>query len=227
MANLLILGAGAHGKVVADAALELDYWDNIVFMDDAWPGKKAHDQWAIVDKIHNLNNWNTDFSGALVAVRDNQTRMKLQLKLVSAGFAVVSVVHPAAVVSRSATLGAGSVVFAGAVVNAGSVIGEGAIIGSSASIEHDCILGAGVHISSGSHIGAGVKIGDYACVGIGSTINNSVEIDSNVKICAGVFVDKAISNVGTAVGSPINDKDRSEERYVIEKATDEIMKLLM
>lgn len=37
MANLLILGAGGHGKVVAEAAIATGKWDEIAFLDDRFP----------------------------------------------------------------------------------------------------------------------------------------------------------------------------------------------
>jgi shikimate 5-dehydrogenase len=37
---LLILGAGGHGKSVAEAALLSGKWKSIVFVDDCWPHKK-------------------------------------------------------------------------------------------------------------------------------------------------------------------------------------------
>lgn len=38
MRKLAILGAGGHGKVVADTA-ECCGWEEVFFFDDAWPGR--------------------------------------------------------------------------------------------------------------------------------------------------------------------------------------------
>lgn len=37
MKTLLILGAGGHGKSVAETALLRGEWESVVFLDDAWP----------------------------------------------------------------------------------------------------------------------------------------------------------------------------------------------
>lgn len=38
---LLIIGAGGHGKVVAEAALLSGEWQRIAFADDRWPGARV------------------------------------------------------------------------------------------------------------------------------------------------------------------------------------------
>ena len=45
--RLHVIGAGGHGKVVADTALVCGY-DGLVFFDADWPGRKTHNGWPIV-----------------------------------------------------------------------------------------------------------------------------------------------------------------------------------
>ena len=46
--NLLIIGAGGHGKVVAESAAKMGRWSEIAFLDDKFPApcpasvKKSH-----------------------------------------------------------------------------------------------------------------------------------------------------------------------------------------
>lgn len=202
MAALLILGAGGHGKVVADAALETGKWDEVVFLDDAWPGKKVNGCWPVAGNIQELHCWRDRCEDAVVAIGDNKLRMQFQAKLAAAGFNVVSVIHPAATVSRYATLGAGSVVFAGAVINVDATIGNGAIINTSATVDHDCILGVGVHVSPGVHLGGGTKVGDYSWIGIGASVKHLVSLGSNTIVGAGAVVLGNIPDGVTAIGMP-------------------------
>lgn len=202
MPALLVLGGGGHGRVVADAALETGHWNEVVFLDDAWPQKKVNGQWAIIGNIRDLGDWRRCYEDAVVAIGNNQLRIQLQAALVSAGFNTVSVIHPAATVSRYAKVGTGSVVFASAVINTGAEIGDGAIINTSASIDHDCVLGVGVHISPGAHIGGGVRIGDYAWVGIGASVKHLVSLGSNAIIGAGAAVIADVPDEITVIGVP-------------------------
>ena len=64
------------------------------------------------------------FDGVIVAIGDNRARLEVAGWLKAQGFALLSVVHPAAVVAPSATLGAGVLVMPGAVVNAEARIGD-------------------------------------------------------------------------------------------------------
>lgn len=202
MAALLILGAGGHGKVVADAALETGNWDEVVFLDDAWPEKKVNGRWPVAGNMQELRSWRDRCIDAVVAIGGNQLRMQLQARLVTAGFNVVSVIHPAATVSRYATLGAGSVVFAGAVINVDATIGDGAIINTSATVDHDCVLGVGVHVSPGAHLGGGAKVGDYAWIGIGASVKHLASLGSNTVVGAGAVVLGDIPDGVTAIGMP-------------------------
>jgi sugar O-acyltransferase (sialic acid O-acetyltransferase NeuD family) len=207
MSALLIIGAGGHGKVVADAALETGKWDEIVFLDDAWPEKKKNGRWDIYGKTDQLADCKERFASAVVAIGNNHLRMELQSKLVAAGFEVVTIVHPSAQVSRFARLGAGCVVFANAVVNVDAEVGDAAIINTAATIDHDCRLGKGIHVAPGANLGGGVTVGDFSWIGIGAAVRHYIAIGADVAVGAGAVVVSNIEDGVTAVGmpaSPIN-----------------------
>ena len=202
MSALLIIGAGGHGKVVADAALETGQWDEIVFLDDAWPEKQKNGRWDIHGKIDQLSDWKGRCAGAVVAIGNNHLRMELQLKLIGAGFEVATIVHPSAQVSRFSRLGAGCVVFANAVVNVDAELGEATIINTAATVDHDCRLGKAVHVAPGANLGGGVSVGDFSWVGIGATVRHYIEIGADVTVGAGAAVVSNIKDGVTAVGMP-------------------------
>ena len=54
MTRLVILGAGGHGSVVADAALLQKKWTEILFLDDGWPVKHKLYEWSIVGKLNDF-----------------------------------------------------------------------------------------------------------------------------------------------------------------------------
>ena len=188
MPVLLIVGAGGHGKSVADAALESCLWDEIFFLDDSWPGKVSNGYWNIRGNTHQLDAWKSNCDSAVVAIGNNYLRMDLQSKLIAAGIKIATIIHPSARVSCFACLGAGCVVLANAVVNIDAKIGEAAIIGPSVVIDHDCCLGDGVHIATGANLGGGVVIGDYSRVGIGAAVCHYVTLGANLTVGAGAVV---------------------------------------
>lgn len=202
MTALLILGAGGHGKVIADAALETGLWDEIVFLDDAWPEKNKNGRWDIHGKVDRFLDWKGHCAGAVVAIGNNHLRVEWQSNLVAAGFAMATIVHPSAHVSRFTKLGVGSVVFANAVINVDAEVGEAAIINTAATVDHDCRLGDGVHVAPGVNVGGGVAVGNRSWLGIGAVIRHYITIGSDVVVGAGAVVVHDIPDGVTAVGCP-------------------------
>ena len=202
MSTLLIVGAGGHGKVVADTALETAKWDEILFLDDAWPEKRNNGLWDIHGKVDQLDTWRALCTSAVVAIGNNHLRMELQFKLAAAGFEIATIVHPAARVSRFAKIGAGSVVFANAVVNVDAEIGEAAIINTAATVDHDCRLGCGIHVAPGANLGGGVTVGDFSWIGIGAVVRHYITIGADVTVGAGAVVVKNVLDGVIAVGNP-------------------------
>lgn len=199
--RLAILGASGHGKVVADTA-ECCGWQTVEFFDDAWPGLQINGVWPVVGDSAALMGRLADFDGVVVAIGNNRIRHARLLELRAAGACLVTLVHPAAIVSRYAAIGQGAVVFAGAVVNAEACIGQGAILNTGCSIDHDCVLGDAVHISPGARLAGGVQLGDLSWIGIGASVRQLVRIGERVMVGAGSAVVSDIPNDVTVAGVP-------------------------
>ncbi|TRO10073.1 acetyltransferase [Ectopseudomonas mendocina] len=205
MRRLAILGASGHGKVVADTA-ECVGWHVVEFFDDAWPQLQNNGCWAVSGDSNALIRRLTQFDGVLVAIGNNRIRHEKLCELERAGATIVSVIHPAAMVSRYASVATGSVVFANVVVNAGVQIGIGAILNTGCSVDHDCILGHSVHVSPGARLAGGVQVGDSSWIGIGASVRQLVRIGSNVTVGVGAAVVADIADGLTVVGVPARTK---------------------
>ncbi len=199
--RLAILGASGHGKVVADAALKGD-WDEIIFFDDAWPELSEVGSWQVVGNSLQLLEQAVCFEGVVVAIGDNLIRIRKQHELEQTGIQIVTIIHPAAVVSSYSEIGNGCVVFAGAVINAFATIGCGCIVNTGSSIDHDCLLSDGVHVSPGAHLGGNVHVGKAAWIGIGASVKHSIQIGENVVVGAGAAVVNDIESGLIVVGVP-------------------------
>jgi len=201
MKQLAILGASGHGKVVADTA-ECCGWQSIDFFDDAWPSLGHNGVWPVAGNMTRLIERFAEFDGVVVAIGNNSIRHAKLLQLRAAGASLATLVHPAASVSRYASIGFGSVIFAGAVVNADASVGMGAVLNTGCSIDHDCVLGEAVHISPGAHLAGGVHIGDESWVGIGASVRQLVAIGKRVMVAAGAAVVGDIPDDVTVAGVP-------------------------
>lgn len=201
MRRLALLGASGHGKVVADAALASG-WDGVEFFDDAWPGYQCNGPWPVVGDTSALTSRLTEFQGVLVAIGDCSARWTKHQELLSAGARLVTVVHPAATVSRYAVLGAGCVVMAGAVVNVGASVGQAGIINTGATVDHDCLLADGVHICPGANLSGNVGVGPCSVVGVGAAIKQGIRVGSRVVIGAGAVVIRSVGDACVVAGNP-------------------------
>lgn len=179
MGQIFLIGAGGHGKVVADTALAARYSD-IAFLDDVWPARDTNGSWPIVARVTSAQR------PAFCAIGNNQRRAEVFYEQNLQDSPVL--VHPSAVLSPSVTLGAGALVVAGAIVNADVQIGCGVIINTAASVDHDCKLGDFVHVSPGARLAGNVTVGDRSWIGIGAVVKEGTKIGKDVVIGAGAAV---------------------------------------
>jgi sugar O-acyltransferase (sialic acid O-acetyltransferase NeuD family) len=199
--GLLLLGAGGHGRVVADIA-DANGWVGIAFLDDRWPALSQNLAWPVLGAFGNLAARAIERRAILVTIGGNRSRLQTHRDLRERAYFVPTLIHPSAVVSPHATIGAGCVVMANAVINAGARIGDAVIVNTSATIDHDCRLADGVHVSPGAHLAGGVDIGEASWVGIGSAIREGIVIGSDVIIGAGAAVIADIEDGLMAAGVP-------------------------
>ena len=196
MNRLIIIGAGGHGKVIADNALRNGY-ENICFIDDHLKGNVIGFPIIGTSKdIECLNDGKTDF---IIGIGNNAIR-----KVIAETYKVnwVSIVHPSAQIAFNVEIGKGTVVMPNAVINVSSTVGEHCIINTGAIVEHDNVIENYVHISPSAALGGTVHVDECTHIGIGATVKNNMDICSDCTIGAGAVVVKAIVEKGIYVGVP-------------------------
>ena len=198
--QIVIIGAGGHGRVVADIARLLGYQD-IGFLDDQ-PVAGVRQLGSVSDFEKYIHS--ADF---FVAVGNNRIRQMLFEKLEHSGANIVNLLHPNAVIAADVTVGRGVAVMAGAVINTGSHIADGAIINTCASADHDCNVGAFSHISVGGHLAGTVTVGARTFVGAGAVVINNLSVCEDCMIGAGAVVIRSVDVPGTYVGCPARKMD--------------------
>lgn len=201
MKSLLILGAGGHGKVCADAAIKMGAWKEIAFIDDNKCGDLVMGL-NIVGKSDDLMRLLPDFKDAFVAIGNNEIRLARMSELKRIGYNLATIIHPSAVVGIGVQIGEGSILMAGAIVNSTTKIGIGCIINTGATVDHDCDLNDGVHISPGAHVAGDVSIGEKTWIGIGASICNRLKICDGCMVGASAAVIDDITGHGTYIGVP-------------------------
>lgn len=207
MSTLLVLGAGGHGRVVADAATTMGSWSTISFVDDRAdrviiPGFETVGSSADLARLYGT------YSAAVVGIGEARIRLEFMQRCDEAGFELPVIVHRSAAVSVRASLGAGSVVFAQSAVNPGAVLGRGCIVNTGATIDHDCQLEEGVHACPGAHLAGNVRVGARTWIGVGACVKQGVRIGNDVVIGAGAAVVSDVESGLTVVGVPARARER-------------------
>lgn len=200
---LIIIGAGGHAKVVADAALAAG-WIVAGLLDREGAGILGL---AVLGGDARLDD--PAFVAAhcfVVAIGAQAARRRLSLRVLAAGGELAIVVHPSAIMAPSAMAGAGSVVLAGAVVNPDARIGRFAIINVCASVDHDNQLGDNVQLGPGVHLTGGVSVGEDTLIGAGAVVLPGVSIGAGATIGAGAVVTRAVDSGATVMGNPARPK---------------------
>lgn len=183
--TLLILGAGGHGKAVAEAALLSGSWQQILFVDDRWPALQESFGLPVISDVAGLARCVEKAQGAIAAVGNNTVREQWCKAIEQAGIELVSVVHPRAYVSSSVVLGAGTAVMALAVIGVDAQVGRAAIINANATLDHDAVLGDFAHLGVGVQIAGGVRVGARAWLQAGCSAGYNVVVPDAQNVPAG------------------------------------------
>lgn len=199
--QLIILGAGGHGKVVAECASLTQRFSEILFLDDEYTNLKGY-PWNVVDLLDNFQLYKNPQTVFFVAMGNNRLRAHWQNILNDSGAPMTALCHPKAVVSSHSQLGNGSLVCAGAIVNPFTCIGNGCIVNTGAIIEHDSTMNDFVHVGPGSVVAGNVSIGEGSFLGAGTHVIPGITLGSWMQTGAGSTVISDIPANSLAVGVP-------------------------
>ena len=199
MDRLIIIGAGGHGKVIADIAESMNKYVEIAFLDDG--NKTELLGFPVVGKLSDAEKF-VETHDFFVALGNADIRSRVMNNLLGIGAHIATLIHPYAVIGKAVRVGIGTVIMAGAVINPDTVIGHGCIINTSSSVDHDSSIGNFAHIAVGAHLAGEVNVGAGTWIGAGATVSNKISICAGCMIGAGAVVVKNITEPGTYVGVP-------------------------
>lgn len=199
MKKLIIVGAGCHGRVVADLVQSAGRYDSVLFLDDRIP--EITPQYPIAGKTSDFKKYIPEWE-FFTAIGENSLRKMFIKNIIQANGVLATLVHPFSALSPYAGIGRGSVITAGTAVNHNARLGTGVILNTGASVDHDCVIGDFSHICPGAHLAGGVKTGNRVLIGTGASVINNISICSDAIIAAGSVVIENISVPGLYTGIP-------------------------
>jgi len=201
---VILLGAGGHARVLADALgaagcdiagvsdpdrdRAKDAFAGIPVLSDADVLGRAPDTVVLVNGVGGIG--------------DTAPRRDLFLRFKARGFRFATVVHPAAAVAREAVLGEGAQIMAGAVIQTSARVGENTLINIGVVVDHDCNIGAHCHLAPGSALSGKVCLGAETHIGTGASLIHDIVVGARCLIGAGAVVIRDVPDDIRAVGVP-------------------------
>jgi sugar O-acyltransferase (sialic acid O-acetyltransferase NeuD family) len=207
MTRVVIIGAGGHGREVAEIfhhqAQEGADVQVLGFIDE---NRSLHGH--TVDGLPVLGDWSwfdeIDRTAVTVicAVGLPQVCRRLVQKASARGLSFANAISPLAHVSPAAELGRGIVVFPRVIVSTGVCLGSYCILNVGVTVSHDTHVGKYSNINPGAHLAGDINIGEGCYVGMGTNVIQRRSIGSWTVIGAGAAVVHDIPANVTAVGVP-------------------------
>jgi UDP-perosamine 4-acetyltransferase len=204
MEDVVIIGAGGHGKVVLDIRVAQGVYRPVGFVDN---NPSLLDSYVcglpVLGPINALPRLKRQrIRHAIVAIGDNRQRLNQLPEIEAGGFTLVNAVHPTAYVSPQATLGRGVVVAPKACVITEARVGDLAIVNTAAVVDHECDVGEGAHVCPGAILAGRVRVGRGAFIGIGAQVIQCRSVGDFAVVGAGAAVVQDVPDGATAVGVP-------------------------
>lgn len=183
-----IYGAGGHAVAVLGTAEECGF-EIDGFIDDFShdPGRRFLGKRVFANEV--ISEGDTVFMG----FGNNRLRQQIACDLLKRGVLLPTLIHPSAVVARTAEIAEGSFVGANVVVDPFCRIGRFCILNNGAVFCHQSQLGEGANLCPGVAIAGNVDIKERVWVGIGSSVIEKIRIAADVFIGGGSVVVKNIT----------------------------------
>jgi sugar O-acyltransferase (sialic acid O-acetyltransferase NeuD family) len=197
MNNLIVIGAGGHAAEISDY-LELIIANNqtinlVGFLDDninSYSSYSFNAPYLGTIKEHQIR---TDVS-YVIGIAAVQTRKKIICYFENNGAQFMSLIHPTAYISPSASLGKGVIVAPYANIGPKVSIGDYNLLNARCSIGHDSVLGSNNFITPNVSLSGNTIVGDDNLFGINSATIPGIEIGSRNTIAAGMVIDKPVTD---------------------------------
>lgn len=198
--ELVVLGAGGHGREIADIIRSVEVVDRRIHLlgvvDDADPDRAE------------LERAGIDFLGPpaaltrgalIIGVGSPSVRRHLATQYSTAQLALR---HPTSMIGSDTSLAPGAILAQGVIVTTNVSIGHHTHVNIGCSISHDCTVGDYVTLSPGARLTGAVSVGSGTFIGAAATVLPCVTIGADATIGAGAVVTADVADGQTVAGVP-------------------------
>lgn len=203
--DLVIVGAGGHGREVLDIVEALSADDNaprfLGFIADSVPDPSLVTRRGVthLGPVEMLAGLDAVYT---MGVGDGTARRTLDERISRWGREAVVLVHPAATIGSDVELAPGVQLAAGARVTTNVNLGRHVHLNVNAVVSHDCRIGDYCTLSPGVQLNGNVTLGEGVFLGTGAIVTPGAAIGDGARIGAGAVVLDDVPAGVTAIGVP-------------------------
>jgi UDP-perosamine 4-acetyltransferase len=201
---VIILGAGGHARVLAEAlrANRIRIIGCTAAAGAPDPGLPGLPFLGGDDVVAGHDPSSVRLVNGLGSVGRAEPRIALFERFKRQGFMFATVLHPAAWIADDVICDEGAQVMAGARLQTGCRIGADAIINTGAVVDHDGRIGAHCHVAPGAVLSGDVQLGEGAHVGTGACVIQGIRIGRYSLVAAGAAVVQDVPEHCVVAGVP-------------------------
>lgn len=207
MRPIVIIGAGGHGREIADIVRHQAQQGSdlavLGFVDD---NQALHGQ--TIDELPVLGGWSwlvevePHTVSVICAVGAPRVSQRLVQRALALGFTFARAISPTAYISPFASIGHGVAIFPHVAVHTGVRIQDYCTLNVGATISHDTVVGQYCNINPGARLAGNVTLGEGCYVGMGAHVIQGRTIGTWTTVGAGAVVIRDLPAHATAVGVP-------------------------
>ena len=207
MKEIVIIGAGNHGRVLFSLIINLNKFKILGFYDDKIKIGTTIEtynkyKYRVLGKISDIKKIKSKFS-AIIGIGDNYQRNNVYKKLNKyQNIKWAKIISNNSVVYNEKSIGEGSVILNNVNIGIGGKIGKHCIVNNNSSLDHDCKVGDFTSIAPGVIIAGNVTIGNMCHIGIGAIIKNNLKIYDNTIVGSSSFVNSNCKKNSVYIGVP-------------------------
>ncbi len=203
MKDLVVIGAGGHGRETLWAAKATDQWNILGFVDD---DKTTHGQtlcgYSVLGDFDWLGRQDLDQVYAVCGIGKPKLRKQIAERGRAIGLNFSTIVHPTALMADQVGIGEGTVVAAYAIVTPGARIGNHVFINLNCTVSHDTVLEDYVNLAPACNISGNVLLKQGVHFGTNVSVIPGITVGEWTRIGAGSVIIRDIPANTVAVGAP-------------------------